>query len=247
MRRSLFAIVVVLCAVPAMAADAAPSANEAVELQRQARVKMRFIEYELAVPLLERALKAELGRHQKAELLGDLGICHASLGETERARAAFEGAVTANQLLDLPVGTSPKIRQLFESVRSQGVKTTPAPVPIVVAPQQPTGLRVLPVDFFLGAVVVVGVAAGVIGGVLSSNAASEIQSGLHTRSTVDSLALWQKDFGIASVSAYALAGAAALSELAVVLFVDRRPEAPIAVSGGLLPTGGATAKVLFRF
>lgn len=249
MRSPLFAIVVALCTESVAEAGVVPKASDAVELQKQARAKMRSIEYEHAVPLLERALTADLSRRQKAELNADLGICYASLGDTEHARTAFEGALAADLLLDLPVGTSPKIRRFFEIVRSQGARAAAQGPTSVVAPLEPSGLRVKPVDFVLGGAVVAGVAAGIVTGMISSNAANELRNGLHDRSTVDSLSSRQSNYGIASVCAYGLAGAAALSELAVVLFVGRRPElaSAITVSGAVLPTGGASAAVRVRF
>lgn len=251
MRSPLFAIVVTLVIEPvaAAAAGTVPRASEVVELQKQARAKMRTIEYEHAVPLLERALTAELSRHQKAELNADLGICYASLGDTEHARTAFEGALAADLLLDLPVGTSPKIRRLFEVVRAQGAKAIAQGTTSVVAPSGSAGLRAMPVDFVLSGAVVAGVAAGIITGLISSNAASDLRNDLHDRATVDSLSRQQINYGIASVCAYGLAGAAALSELVVILFVSRRPELAnaISVSGAVLPTGGASAAVQVRF
>lgn len=251
MRTLLFATLFVgtLCTSTLAAAEAALKADEVVELQKQARAKMRGIEYELAIPLLERALTADLSQAQRAELNADLGICHANLGDTEHARAAFERALSANILLDLPVGTSPKIRQLFESTRAQRARGGPKGTTIVVAPSEPIGSVVKPFDFVLGSAVVAGVAAGIVTGIISSNAASEAQNGLHDRSTGDGLSRRRTTFGIASVCSYGFAGAAAITELALVLFVNRRsePESPVSVTGALLPTGGASATVSVHF
>jgi hypothetical protein len=231
------------------AAEAAPRADEAVELQKQARSKMRSIEYELAIPLLERALTADLNQAQRAELNADLGICHANVGDTEHARMAFDRALSANILLDLPVGTSPKIRQLFENTRAQRAKASPKETTIVIAPSGPVGSLVQPFDFVLGGAVVAGVATGIVTGIISSNAASDLQNGLHDRATADSLTRRRKTFAVTSVCSYGFAGAAAITELALVLFVNRRPEPanPVSVTGALLPTGGASATVRIRF
>jgi tetratricopeptide (TPR) repeat protein len=251
MRTLLFAAMFagMLCASTLAAAEAPPRADEVVELQKQARSKMRSIDFEFAIPLLERALTADLSQAQKAELNADLGICYANVGDTEHARTAFERALSANILLDLPVGTSPKIRQLFENTRSQRAKASPKETTIVMAPSEPVGSLVRPFDFVLGGAVVAGVAAGIITGVVSSNAASDLQNGLHDRSTADSLTRQRKTFAIASVCSYGFAGAAAVTELALVLFVNRRPEpeSPVSVTGALLPTGGASATVKIRF
>jgi len=247
MRILFFASAVTLCAAQVAAAEV-PGINE---LQKQARAKMRSVDYELAIPLLERALTVASNRSQAAEVQADLGICHASLGDPEQARIAFEGALGANPLLDLPVGTSPKIRRLFEGVRAQGPKATalaPIQAPtIVVAPPEPVGLRVKPVDFVLGGAVVAGLAAGIVTGLTSSNAANELQNGLHDRAMVDSLSSRQRIYGIASVCAYGLAGVAALSELVVLLLRHPEPANAVSVSGAVLSTGGASATVQVRF
>jgi tetratricopeptide (TPR) repeat protein len=246
--------IVVLFTSSVASAQAVPKASEVVELQKQARARMRNIEYELAIPLLERALTSDLSQPQKAELQADLGISYANLGDTERAHAAFDAALRANALLDLPVGTSPKIRKLFDELRARGAKAS-APLPsIVVAPSEPVGSLVKPIDFVMGGAVVAGVIAGVITGVVSSNAAGELQSGLHDRATVDSLSSRQRLYAIASVSSYAAAGAAAITELALILFMNRRADSAsvisasaISVSASLLPTGGAAAAFRIRF
>lgn len=238
-------VVVALSPSPIAAAEPAPQANEVAELQKQARAKMRSIEYELAIPLLERALVADLSQPQKAELNADLGICYASVGETERARSAFDRALKANILLDLPVGTSPKIRQLFESARAERSKASAKETTVVMAPSEPVGTLVKPVDFVLGGAVVAGVAAGIITGVISSNAASDLQNSLHDRAAVDSLNNRRRTYAIASVCSYAFAGAAAVTELVLVLVMNRRPEpesaGDVSVSAAISPTGASAA------
>lgn len=254
--RTFFAsgFIVALFTSSVAAAQLAPKASEVVELQKQARARMRNIEYELAIPLLERALTSDLSRPQRAELQADLGISYANLGDTERARTAFEAALRANALLDLPVGTSPKIRKLFDELRAQGAQAT-APAPsIIVAPSEPVGSLVKPIDFVMGGAVVAGVIAGVITGVISSNAAGELQSGLHDRATVDSLSGRQRLYAITSVATYAAAGAAAITELALILFMNRRADSAsalsasaISVSAALWPSGGGAASFQVRF
>jgi hypothetical protein len=80
---------------------------------------------------------------------------------------------------------------------------------------------VKPVDFILGGVVVAGLAGGIATGALSSSAASELEGGLHDRATVDALEARRRTLAIASIGSYAVAGAAALAEVAMIVFLER--------------------------
>lgn len=229
------------------AAQPTLSADEVVDLQRRARAKMRGIEHELAIPLLERALQGKLSQAKRAELNADLGICHASLGDTDSARAAFDRALSANILLDLPVGTSPKIRQLFESTRTQHAAATKEPT-VIVRPPEPAGFALRPVEYVFGSLLLVGVAGGIGAGVLSSNAANQATASMHDRATVDALDRSRLTWGIASVSAYGLAGLSAVIELVLLLTLDHRPEPrDTPVVGVALSSSGALATLGLRF
>ncbi len=249
MRIPAIAAMLVAALSTARAAAAPPRPDEVPDLQKQARAEMRLIEYELAIPLLERALTADSSLAQKAELNADLGICYASLGDSAGARAAFDRALSADMLLDLPVGTSPKIRQLFEGARSAHAKRPSQETAVASTPAEPVGSLIKPVDFVMSAAVVAGVAAGIITGALSSGAASDLQSGLHDRPTVDSLNRRRQNLGVASVCSYGVAGAAAITELALILFLDRHPEpaGSLSVSAAVMPTGGASATLRVHF
>ncbi len=242
-------LIVTLCGSPT--AQTLPGTEEVAQMHEQARAKMRNVEYELAIPLLEQALTANLSPTQIAEVNADLGICYASLGNTQGARVAFQRALKANVLFDLPVGTSPKIRQLFETVRTQDAVVAQKYTQKTVAkPFDPFfGLNIKTIDLALGGAVVVGLATGIISGVISSNAADELKDGQHERATVDNLVSRQRNFGIVSACAYGVAGAAALGEVAVVLFMDRdsKPANAISVQGSISATGDAYAGVSVRF
>jgi hypothetical protein len=238
--------------VNVLVATLSGSPTEVDQMHEQARAKIRNVEYELAVPILEQALTANLEPTQVAEINADLGICYASLGNTESARVAFQRALEANVLLDLPVGTSPKIRQLFETVRAQGVQSARKSAQKTVAkPFEPFFdlKNIKTIDLALGGAAVVGLATGIISGIISSNAADDLKEGQHDRTTVDNLVSRQSNFGIISVCAYGIAGAAALSEVAVILFMDRgsKPAKAISAQGFISATGDAYAGVNVRF
>jgi tetratricopeptide (TPR) repeat protein len=239
----------------AAAGELPPSSAEVQELQKQARASMRSLEYEQAVPLLLRALAAkDLGLAQKAELNAALGICHANLGDTARSRDAFEAALSADPLLDLPVGTAPKIRQLFEGVRAQrrAARTAVGSASVELSAESPS-MHLVPLDYIVGSVAVAGLAAGIAAGAASSKQASDLQNGIHDRSTADSLSSKRQTYAAISVASYGVAGAAALAELAIILFVNHRsepahpqPTPAVSVSGSILPAG-ASASLQVRF
>lgn len=246
-------LIVTLCGSPTATAQTVPSVEEVAQMHEQARSKMRNVEYELAIPLLEQALTANLRPTQAAEINADLGICYASIGNTENARVAFQRALKANILLELPVGTSPKIRRLFEAVRTESSQFAKKTVQkTVVTPSNPFfDLNLKTIDLALGGTVVVGLATGIISGVISSNAADDLRDGQHDRAALDNLVSRQHNYGIISVCAYSIAGAAALSEAAVVLFMNRdsKPAKPkkISVHGSISATGSTYAGVKVRF
>lgn len=243
------------------AAAAPPSAAEALALQARARAQMRGIEYEFAIPLLLRALEApSLTQHQKAEIYAELGLCQASLGEALIAGAFFDSALAAEPLCDLPVGTSPKIRQLFETIRARRAETNPlvaspsglvaleANRPLVRGRGSPTAPRVRAVDYLLGSVALAGLGAGIGSGIVSSRAADDLMGGLHDRPYADRLKSRQHTWGVVSVVAYSVAGAAAAVALVKVVFLNGRSEAPSRFTvGGSVSSSGAGASVQVSF
>jgi len=252
------------------AAAAPPSAAEALALQARARAQMRGIEYEFAIPLLLRALEApSLTPHQKAEIYAELGLCQASLGEALIAGAFFDSALAAEPLCDLPAGTSPKIRQLFETIRARRAETNPLVAspsslvaleanrsaerrsssgPLVRGRGSPTAPRVRAVDYLLGSVALAGLGAGIGSGIVSSRAADDLMGGLHDRPYADRLKSRQHTWGVVSVVAYSVAGAAAAVALVKVVFLNGRSEAPSKITvGGSVSSSGAGASVQVSF
>ena len=239
-------LITALCLVgTASAADESPpTVPEALKLQQRARAQMRNIEYELAIPLLSHAqTAADLNAHQKAEIEADLGICQASLGDTQAARTAFESALKADPLLDLPVGTSPKIRQLFETTRSQLAEARPASPMGAVVERSGPAFKVKTLDYALMGVAVAGVGAGIATALVSSRAASDLEGSLHDRAGGDSLSSRQRAFGTISVISYSVAGAAAITSLVRMLWWNNRPEpaSAVAFSGSVSPTGASAS------
>ncbi len=222
----------------------AQSAAEALSLQARARLHMHDIEYELAIPLLLRALETPtLTPRQKAEISADLGLCQASLGDASTAGASFDSALGADPLYDLPAGTSPKIRRLFETIRARRAEAAPRSPARLVALESPSGAGVRAVDYLLGSIALAGLGAGIGAGIVSSRAADDLKGGLHDRPVVDRLKSRQRTWGVVSVVAYSVAGAAAAVELVKVIFLNGRSEAPakFTVSGSISGSGAAAS------
>jgi tetratricopeptide (TPR) repeat protein len=79
---------------------------------------------------LQRALRVrDSSADEQAEVYVYIGIAQFNLLRTEQARASFGAALDRNPNVELPPMTSPKIRQVFESVRNRRGAVEPRPEP----------------------------------------------------------------------------------------------------------------------
>ena len=253
-----------LAAGPARASEI--SAKSARALERRATAKMTDLDYEAAVPLLQRALRSSaLPGEERARLEVELGVAFVNLGKDGNARAAFSKALELDPKAALPSDASPKIQGLFEEAQralAPPPPPPPPPPPVQVAPPPPLpppvvelpravppasvaaapagGSRSLaaPIGIGVGAVVALGV--GIWAAEQSQGAAVALQSGLNSRSTVDGLVSRQGTFATVSIVSYVVAGLAAVA--GVTLFAvegssgSAEPERHDATFSGLGPT-----------
>lgn len=127
--------VLVLAAVLGAHHGSATAAKPATTLEK-ARAKMRSLDFEAALPLLQRVLESEkLTGPQRAAVLIDLATTRLNLDETDEARESFARALDADPDVSLPKGTSPKIQDLFDEVRKR--REAPPPPPPAAAPVEP--------------------------------------------------------------------------------------------------------------
>jgi tetratricopeptide (TPR) repeat protein len=106
--------ILVACLVSALPAAAHASGDLEAGLER-----FEALEYEDAIPLLERALASEaLEEEKRAQAALHLGIIHLAYGDTEQARARFGDALGLDPEIALPETASPHIRELFDEARA---------------------------------------------------------------------------------------------------------------------------------
>ena len=116
-----------LLLLPSLALAAASPA----ELQKKARARMKSLDFEAALPLLEQlrelpGLEAPL----LAQALVDLGITFVNLGRPDDARKSFDAALDANEQVPFPSSAPPKIRRLFDEAKeARAVRLSPPPLP----------------------------------------------------------------------------------------------------------------------
>lgn len=114
---ALLAVALLLWALPAWAQ---PGPNPYLA---QARVFYQGLEFERCLQRLEQATGHESTVAEQAEIALYGGLCHAQLGDFERAEPHFARALELDRTLTLPPYTSPKIEALFQEVAA----TLPAP------------------------------------------------------------------------------------------------------------------------
>lgn len=259
MIRSTLAILAVLAPCLALAA-----ANP-VDLQKKARARMKSLDFEAALPLLEQVrdlpgLEAPL----KAQVLVDLGITFVNLGRADDARKAFDEALDAQADVAFPSGVPPKIRRLFDEAKEARVarlapkpepvapppkpeppvaevKPAPPPPPVaVVAPPPPVEAkpRMVLLPAVLAGAGLLTLGAGVSTALAAQNADRKLSGSLHSSSDAQRLLGNRSTYGLASYVCYG-AGAALLATAAA-LFVFSGSSGTSA-SAVLTPDGAAVA------
>ncbi|MHB1843965.1 MAG: tetratricopeptide repeat protein [Deltaproteobacteria bacterium] len=118
-----------------LVARAQSSAAAVRRLERRAQQKMRELDFEGALPLLDKLVKSPaLKDPERADSWMDLGITLVNLGRESEARDAFTQALTLDPKRRSPSELSPAIQQLFEEARRS---LAPEPPPVVVAEPPP--------------------------------------------------------------------------------------------------------------
>lgn len=106
----------------------------------QAKAFYQALDYERCLKRLKRAGTLKLSEPERAEVALYQGLCGASLGQSKAARKSFQRALELDPELQLPLGTSPRIVELYEEVGGKrrtraedapAVAAAPAPAPDV--------------------------------------------------------------------------------------------------------------------
>ena len=130
------AVLVAAAAVGVAAPARAQSSNAKLrKLDRRAHQKMRELDFEGALPLLEKlAHSAALPDPAKASVFVDLGVTLVNLGRDAEALDAFTQALGLDPKRRAPSGLSPKIQKIFEEAQRSVAPEAP---PVVVAEAPP--------------------------------------------------------------------------------------------------------------
>jgi hypothetical protein len=147
---------------------------------------LKAVQDEQALAVITRALdRGDATPQQTAELCVLLGIARFNLSDLEGARLAFRRALKANGMVALPPRVAPKVRALFDQVKSEPIAPEPPPAPpqplaqaqasapsevVKPAPEPASGLGTRRIAGI--AVAGAGLVAGVIGGVMIGTAYS---------------------------------------------------------------------------
>ncbi|ATB43606.1 hypothetical protein CYFUS_009086 [Cystobacter fuscus] len=102
----------------------------------QAKAFYQALDYERCLKRLKRAGTLKLSEPERAEVALYQGLCGAGLGQSKAARKSFQRALELDPQLQLPLGTSPRIVELFEEVGGKR-RTRPAEAPAVAAAPAP--------------------------------------------------------------------------------------------------------------
>jgi hypothetical protein len=213
----------------ASSAVASPAVDDARRLFERAHAALQDLDYETALPLLQKALAAQgLPGKLRASILVDLGVTQGGLGSETLAREDFEHALFVDPAVSPPAGVSPKILELFTEAQA---KVVPAPMPLLDAPRPPAAeppppvAEVKPVaeakeeshgpnwtgPSILGGVAALGLGIGIWAALDSNSSASQLRAGLNSQATAGSLLSNQQTMRAVSVTAYSVAGAAAIA------------------------------------
>ena len=233
---------VMLCLVSSVASAAVDPAA----LHKKARTRMKSLDFDAALPLLEQ-LKGEpsLSAQQRVDVLIDLGITHVNLGQAEEARRDFEDVLALNPNARPSPSTSPKVQRLFDEVkeaREIRLRPPPPPEPKPEPPPPPPKLEPAPRPEPLTAPVSVeeapaaprqrlvavplvlmlagagAVAAGVVCAMQSQGAARELQGSLHSTAEVTALENKRSTFAALTYTGYGVGGALAVTGAALLIF-----------------------------
>jgi hypothetical protein len=216
-------------------------AADAVSLHKKAKARMKSLDFDAALPLLEQ-LRGDptLPAAQKADVLVDLGVTHVNLGATEEARNDFKEALRLDEHAHPPASTSPKVQRVFEGAREAldqelhpPVPPPPPPEPMSVAPPPEPAPKPVPappeihvvvkprlklVPAVLGVVGLGSIAAGVVLALQSQGVARQEQSALHPAASVQAYEGQRNAMGTAAYVTYGLGAALLVTAIALFLF-----------------------------
>lgn len=257
--RTLAAAVIALILVPGVVC----AASNAVELQKKARARMKSLDFEAALPLLEQLRDLpDLDSHLRSVVLVDLGITFVNLGRADDARKAFDEALAAKPDLVFPAGVPPKVRRVFDDTKEARelrlhpavVAAAPDPAPPPVAPIEPPKVvvmlepppppppseRKVVVPLVLVAAGAAAIGAGVGTALAAQSAGRELSAGLHTSSEAQALLSRRSTLGLTSYVCYGVGGAMAVAGAALFVFSGSHSQvsALITPSGGTLRVSG---------
>ena len=238
MTRWLVPVLALVLAVPC-AVFAAPGP---ADLQKKARARMKSLDFEAALPLLEQLRDLPgVDAPLRAQALVDLGITFVNLGRADDARKAFDDALEAHPEVPFPSGVPPKIRRLFEDAKEARlarlkppepvVEVKPEPPPVVKPerpppqifvltpePAPPPAERMKVVPGVLVGLGVLGVGAGVSTALASQNADRKLAGSLHSSSEAQRLLSNRATYGLASYVCYGAGAAMIATGAALFLF-----------------------------
>jgi tetratricopeptide (TPR) repeat protein len=225
------------CALLLLPGFALAAAN-AQDLQKKARARMKSLDFEAALPLLEQLRDLpEVPEDVRAQGLVDLGITFVNLGRTDDARKAFDSALQADDSVALPAGVPPKIRKLFEESKEARLARLAPPVkPAEVKPEPPVltprveivqlpppepppaspRMKVLPAVLLGAGALSLG--AGVATALASQNASRILSSGLHSSTEASALQSRRGSYAIASYVCYGAGAALGVAGAALFAF-----------------------------
>ncbi|GEM_PF-2682795 len=238
--------------ISALPCTAVAAANPS-DLQKKARARMKSLDFEAALPLLEQLRELpNVAAPLRAQNEVDLGITFVNLGRAEDARRAFDEALIANPEVPLPAGVPPKIRKLFEDVKAARAVAPLPPPPAVTVPKEepappPVAAVVDPVvvqkeRMVLAPVVLLGagavfILAGASTAFAAQSAGHELSESLHTSAEAQALLSSRASLGTSSYVCYGLGAALAITGAALFVFSGGTTQ----VSAFATPGGGAVS------
>lgn len=246
--------------VGALLCHAAPGWGETAPQYDKGVQLLKELEYVRAIEAFGKALEWPGNTAaQRAKIHIQIGIARAGLTEYDAAEASFRKALTEDRAAAVPTNTSPKIRALFEKVRSElpaqkpvvpplpGQKPTPSPLDAeddiedeaAVDRDPDRSSTNWPAWITLG----VGAAAGVTGlamGLLNQSEKSKAEDTELFYSEAKDHADSAASYGVAANVLFGVAGAAALTS-ALLFYLRHRKEAKDdagedVVSAAVVPT-----------
>jgi tetratricopeptide (TPR) repeat protein len=231
MTRLVHTSLLTLALTCALGAMAAPGSDATL---KKARARMKSLDFEVALPLLERLRDTPGSQPFRTSLYLDLGVTYVNLGRFEDARKAFDEALELTPTLELPTSSAPKVRRVFEEARdARAARLAPPPVePAPTPPPPPAPAREPMPDVVKPAarprliVPPIALAGGGLGAVLfglisatQSQQATRVLSGaLHSTSEVEQLLARRQTWGTLTWVGYGVGAACLLAGAALFLF-----------------------------